>query len=325
MSDSLTPRQPLGSLSVGNVVSAAVVLFRSNLKAYLGIALRAILWSFLPVLGMIVVFGLVFTLFGSLFIAPAGTEATGRFLLLTLISLLVVVLIWIFCFPKYLVNSALISRLAFCELISQPEGVSQARRYLLPRQWSFFRISVQIFFSLVGIYFGLGLCYLIIVAIGGVIAGVIGNILNNEIIAGLIGGSVAVVGFLAFIFLLIWFISRWLIAEVPLAVEEDIDGADSIDRSWRLTKSSVVRIQLIVFVAFLVTIPVMAVLAYLPQIILMNLEPGSSLFWIVYFLSLVTSFGGNLFVLPFWQAIKAVIYYDLRIRKEGLDLQIRDS
>jgi hypothetical protein len=30
-------------------------------------------------------------------------------------------------------------------------------------------------------------------------------------------------------------------------------------------------------------------------------------------------------MMPFWQAIKAVIYYDLRSRREGLGLQVRDS
>jgi hypothetical protein len=29
-------------------------------------------------------------------------------------------------------------------------------------------------------------------------------------------------------------------------------------------------------------------------------------------------------VMPFWQSIKAVIYYDLRSRREGLGLQLRD-
>ncbi|WP_287239347.1 MULTISPECIES: hypothetical protein [unclassified Okeania] len=32
---------------------------------------------------------------------------------------------------------------------------------------------------------------------------------------------------------------------------------------------------------------------------------------------------GNVFLLPFWQAIKAVVYYDLRTRREGIDLQLR--
>ncbi|GFZ94066.1 hypothetical protein [Okeania sp. KiyG1] len=31
----------------------------------------------------------------------------------------------------------------------------------------------------------------------------------------------------------------------------------------------------------------------------------------------------NVFLLPFWQAIKAVVYYDLRTRREGMGLQLR--
>jgi hypothetical protein len=33
---------------------------------------------------------------------------------------------------------------------------------------------------------------------------------------------------------------------------------------------------------------------------------------------------GALFA-PFWQSIKAVIYYDLLSRKEGLGIELRDS
>jgi hypothetical protein len=32
----------------------------------------------------------------------------------------------------------------------------------------------------------------------------------------------------------------------------------------------------------------------------------------------------SVIVLPLWQTIKAVIYYDLRSRREGLGLQLRD-
>jgi hypothetical protein len=30
-------------------------------------------------------------------------------------------------------------------------------------------------------------------------------------------------------------------------------------------------------------------------------------------------------VLPFWQSLKAVIYYDLRSRREGLDLRLDEQ
>jgi hypothetical protein len=32
----------------------------------------------------------------------------------------------------------------------------------------------------------------------------------------------------------------------------------------------------------------------------------------------------SIVILPLWQIIKAVIYYDLRGRREGLGLQLRD-
>ena len=36
------------------------------------------------------------------------------------------------------------------------------------------------------------------------------------------------------------------------------------------------------------------------------------------------TFAGLALIAPFWQTVKAVIYYDLRSRREGLGLQLRD-
>jgi hypothetical protein len=36
------------------------------------------------------------------------------------------------------------------------------------------------------------------------------------------------------------------------------------------------------------------------------------------------SFVGGALILPFGQTVKAVVYYDLRSRREGLGLQLRD-
>ncbi|BAZ86107.1 hypothetical protein NIES806_23170 [Dolichospermum compactum NIES-806] len=60
---------------------------------------------------------------------------------------------------------------------------------------------------------------------------------------------------------------------------------------------------------------------YVPNLFLIKLEPGSTIYTVVYLLSLLI---GGTFVMPFWQSIKAVIYYDLRSRREGLGLQLRD-
>jgi hypothetical protein len=280
MSTNPSLRQPIGPLSIGNVVSAALVLYRSHLKTYLRLALFAYLWILVPVYG------------------------------------------W----AKHFAISGLISRLAFGELISKPESVTTARSYTNSRLWSFFRVALQVGLMLFGIYLGLLIpIYLgiLILGFGGIF--ISNSIFGNPVVGVVIVGLITIIGIIAFLFGLLWFVSRWIVAEVPLSVEESINGAQSIDRSWQLTKNSVRRIQGIVLVAFLVSFPIVAVTNYIPLIFLVQIEEGSTLYWIVSVIRVVTSFVGAIFVLPFWQAIKAVIYYDLRSRREGLGLQIRDS
>lgn len=280
MSTNPSLRQPMGPLSIGNVVSAALVLYRSHLKTYLRLALFAHLWILVPIYG------------------------------------------W----AKYFAISGLIARLAFGELVSKPESVTTARSYTNSRLWSFFRVAFQVGLMLLGIYIGLFIpIYLGILILGFGAIFISNSVFGNPVVGAVIFGLVAVIGIIGFLYGLIWFVSRWIVAEVPLAVEERINGAQSIDRSWELTKNSVRRIQGIVVIAFLVSLPLVAVTSYIPQIFLLQIEEGSTLYWIVYLISFITSLVGGIFVLPFWQTIKAVVYYDLRSRREGLGLQIRDS
>jgi hypothetical protein len=83
-------------------------------------------------------------------------------------------------------------------------------------------------------------------------------------------------------------------------------------------------VQAIVFIAFLVTIPIQAITGYLPGFLFRSVQQNTSAYWIVYLINLGISLIGGVLVLPFWQSIKAVMYYDLRSRREGIDLQLRD-
>ena len=274
MSENFGSSGQIQPLSIGNVVSAAVKLYRSHLKTYLNLAAIAHLWVLVPVYG------------------------------------------W----AKYAAISGLISRLAFGELIYQPEGVQTARSHINPRLWSFLRVAFQVGISLLLIYLGLAI-------VGGVLAGLIGVALG-----GILGTSgIIVITTLAIIVTagiillgLTWFYSRWIVAEVPLAVEENINGGESVARSWELTKASVFRVQGIVLVAFIVTMPLVFVLNYIPSLFLIRLESGTAIYSIVYLISVIGSLIGGVLVMPFWQALKAVLYLDLRSRREGLGLQLRE-
>ncbi|MEH2357289.1 hypothetical protein [Nostoc sp.] len=274
MSENFGSSGQIQPLSIGNVVSAAVQLYRSHLKTYLNLAAIAHLWVLVPVYG------------------------------------------W----AKYAAISGLISRLAFGELIYQPESVQTARSHVNPRLWSFLRVGLQVGISLLVIYIGLAI-------VGGVLAGLIGVALG-----GILGSSGVIVATTLAIIItagiillgLTWFYSRWIVAEVPLAVEENINGGESVARSWELTKASVFRIQGIVLVAFIVTLPLVFVLNYIPSLFLIRLEPGTAIYSIVNLISVIGSLIGGVLVMPFWQALKAVLYLDLRSRREGLGLQLRE-
>lgn len=272
------PQNPIRPLSIGNVVSTAIALYRSHLKTYFKLALLASVWFIVPIYG------------------------------------------W----AKYFALSGLISRLAFKELINQPESVSNASESLKPRLWSFLRVALEVSIFLFLIYLGLVFVgSLAAMMIGGILGLILGAVFNNPVLTGVLFGILIIAAIIGFIFVLTWFISRWLIAEVPLSIEE-INGKQSIKRSWDLTKASVIRIQGVVMIAFLVTLPMLILTGYAPSIFLVTLEEGSSLYWLVYLISIGLSLVGGAFLMPFWQTTKAVLYYDLRSRREGLDLQLRD-
>jgi hypothetical protein len=274
MSENFGSSSPMQPLSIGNVVSAGLRLYRSHLKTYLKLALIAHLWALVPIYG------------------------------------------W----AKYAAISGLISRLAFGELTYQPESVEDARSHVNPRFWSFLGVYLR-----VGIY--VLLAYLGIVIVGSIAVGLLvlifSLILGREAIP-IITILLTILMVITVLLGLTWYYARWVIAEVPLAVEENINGRESASRSWELTKASAFRIQGIVVVAGLVTLPIVFLFNYAPSLFLIGLEPGSAIYTVVYLISLLTSLVGGMFVMPFWQSIKAVIYYDLRSRREGLGLQLRD-
>ncbi len=224
------------------------------------------------------------------------------------------ILVPIYGWAKASAKSAMISRLAFGELINKPESVGSADEHTSKDMWSFLGVAIGVALRVFAVYLGAALAGGIVVAILATITG------GNPIMAGILG----VIFVVSLILLITWFYSRLIIAEIPLAVEDETTGKQSLDRSWSLTKDSVFRIQGVVLVAFLITLPIVFLSNYLPSIFLFMVEEGSPLYWIIYWISIFTSLIGNLFVMPFWQSIKAVLYYDLRSRREGLDLRLRD-
>lgn len=275
MTANLSSPSPIQPLSIGNVVSAGLRLYRSHLKSYFQLALKAYLWILVPVYG------------------------------------------W----AKFYAIAALISRLAFGELVNQPESVESGRRYVNSKLWQF--LITALLMLLIGV--GVWICLVILVAIFVVLAGVLRGNTAAIAITILLGIIVAA----AFIIGISWLLTRFFIVQLPLAIEDHVDATSTISRSWELTKGHVWRIFSIYLVAYLITLPliiaVQVVRSILQIVFSLLLKQNSAAYGLLFFLLILgLSLLSGAVMLPFWQAVKAVIYYDLRSRREGLGLKLRD-
>ena len=281
MSFSSNPSSPLQPLSIGNVVSAGIRLYRSHFKQYLSLTLQSFLWFFIPVYG------------------------------------------W----AKAFTIDAMIARLAFAELINQPESEKDCRSELNSRIWNFLVIQILVILILFGVNFLISILQNIIIGVANQPS------LRNPIVYFLVVIVAQLGGYIAYL----WFYARIFVPELPVAVENTLDAGQAIARSWELTKGNVWRLQAIIFVASLMTIP-LVVIAGIPFIIaiisiitIIFTNPDGitnpnalNSFFLSFIIGIILISLASAIINPFWQAIKAVIYYDLRARREGLGLQLRN-
>lgn len=209
--------------------------------------------------------------------------------------------------------SGRISRLAFAELTNQPESPEAAAAHTDPKKWQFLLAGILASLMFLGVF--LGFAIVIGIAVGVLVATVPPAAI-----------AVGVVGFIALLIVVIRLSCRLFVFDVTIAVEDNVDASSSISRSMSLTQGAVGRIQWSVIVAFAIvsifTVPVQAFRIFL-QLGQANIDP--SLAPILSLFALVLSFLGNAVIIPFWQVIKAVLYYDLRTRREGFGLKLRNQ
>ncbi|WP_009633265.1 hypothetical protein [Synechocystis sp. PCC 7509] len=294
-------------LNVGNVVTTAFQLFKNRFKPYFLLAFKAYFWLLVPVYG------------------------------------------W----AKFFAISALISRLVYSELTNQPETISGGEKYVNSKLWQFLVTSVLLAFIALSIWIVLLIVLAIIfTVIVLVFSGSISSLQPGEITNTVISIIMVIISTIGSMLLLI----RFVISELPLAIEDNINATSTIRRSWKLTKDFGSNILLIYCVAFLITLPLLALSGSVYYLMFQDFT-GSFLItyplsaWILLavivrrifefllggiinkaqiinllliILSLCLSIVVGAIQLPFWQTVKAVVYYDLRTQKEGLGLNLRD-
>ncbi len=306
---------PVGTLSIGNIVTAGTILYKSNFKRYLQVSFRATLWGI----------AIVLLTMGLSFIGGILLPATRSWLMLIPLGLGWLV-ITLYCLAKYATDRAIICRLAYQESIDRPETVTEATKQLLPRTWGFLRLS-----WLLGLYLCLvtiaSLIAVSVVSIGVMAFIMYGLKITPDYTINVLVGLFFIGLFFLSILVIIRYYAVWFIGELSLAIEPTKSARFSLRRSRKLSKISINRIILVLAIAFSISLPI-NLIGSIPVFIgrimanpLLLPDPSTQLFGNMLIVAgIILSAIGELLIMPFWQAIKAVIYYDLCNRQEGKDL-----
>ncbi|MEL6927534.1 MAG: DUF975 domain-containing protein [Cyanobacteria bacterium J06600_6] len=268
-------------LSVGNVVSAGLRIYRDNFKKYYRLAFISSLWGLVPVYG------------------------------------------W----AKFYAYQALIARLAYGEVTEKPESIQDANRLIKGKMWSFLGAAILV-----------GLRFMLAYVLGAIAIALIGGVLITMIISalslvlgesgGAIGAILSIIIYIAIFVLFIAYLTRLFASfsatELLLATKENLNASESMKASQEMTKSYLKNLILIYLIASLVSFPIWGLIFTL-QILPAFLQQSNPFFASGIFTVLTFIFNAvtSALILPFWQSVKAVIYYDLKVRREGMGLDLR--
>lgn len=310
------PQQLPPPMSVGNLINVAIQIYRSRFRLYLGWAMRAALWLVAP-FGVWTLMGLFTGITVSLI-----SDQPGLQVLLFVVLAVMTIVGGFYCFSRSLVCGATISRLSYQTLLQSSESVQSAYQFVRKRMRKFLSANITIYFTFSIVYGGIGLIGLIILY---ALSNAIGfDLFVSQENPNLIVFGFALVSFLGYATLLFYF-ARSFVYDTILAVEEKVSVQQLNDLSWKLTQGNALRIIAAILTTGVITAPGIAVAQTVMNYIFLfdGVVLGFVSSGYLGFLLISTILIFGLFVfLPLWKILQSTVYYDLKARKEGIDLTL---
>jgi uncharacterized RDD family membrane protein YckC len=310
---------PTQSLSTGNIVSIALQLYRANGSAYFLTSLLANLWLFLMSIGigvgaLILIIVAVMTIFRSSnrdFVAML-VDQLGLIILFTGLGLLILTPFLLYALARFTASGGFLSRQMFKVLQQQEEAIALARQQIFPRVWRYARGILWTGLVLTLTYLFLGLVgYVGYLAIAPWILTLADLQVSDQLsfLLGILAVVSALILLMLFFLAISYVAARLLLVDVVLALEDQVTALGSLTRSWQLTQGHAWRTLTVLFIGSVILTPAMILSSLLNAISVLPVM-GLTL---------------NVLIFPFWQAIKAVLYYDLRSRNEGMKFDLEAS
>ncbi|MGB7415959.1 MAG: RDD family protein [Thermosynechococcaceae cyanobacterium] len=302
MSEGSQLNQTLPTLSEGNIVTIAAKMFMARGGTYFVASLLAHLWMYLAVFGVIIVLAIVgvITFFANNNNLPSviGIVSVGLIFATPLIA---------FVWGRYLAAGGFVSRLIFNHLTHRDEPKETTREQTYPRVWAYFWSSICDGLFLAVIYGAIAaVLYVLWISLFPLLT-LLWATLNDPRQSAFVSISLllsSLVGILIIGLIIYYFTARLWFFDTILAIEERVGPLEAVLRSWQLTRNQGFKVMTVLFIATVVTAPPVIMASLINYVV-----PLASIL-----LSVV--------VFPFWQAIKAVQYYDLGHRNEGLTFNL---
>ncbi|BCX13163.1 MAG: hypothetical protein KatS3mg067_2101 [Thermosynechococcus sp.] len=295
------------SLSSGNVVTIALELYRHRGNRYFLLSLFAHAWFFLLTIAAVLIVAVALIVGG---ILAGAINNVALFLLLGGIGILVAVPFYLFGWTRLMASGALLSRCIYAALTALEESESEARGFIFPKMWNYLLATLIVSFILLLVYMVLGAIGYLLYLVGSPLVQLLERNIQTEPARDLFFLSFFL-GILLLVLLALlvisYFVARLSLVDVVLALEPECTPLKSIRRSWQLTQGQAWHTLTVFFVASLATIPAHLLGSILNSVVII---PVAGLFVAVV-------------LLPLWQGIKAVLYWDLPVRNEGAAFQVR--
>lgn len=311
----LVPLRPLG---LGDVLNGAFTLIRNHPATTLGLAFVVMAIS-----------ATVSTLLSSTFLAEyersleqlmsGQMPADAPVMPVSGGSMLLMVLGTVASYLAVTLLTALLTSVVGMAVLGHKLTVSQVWTSVRGRVWAILGLSVLQYL----IHFALAMVMLVL-ALGGVLLGTFLAVTGSEALGAVIALGSVLLGLLGGLALFAWIGVRIYLA-MPIVVLERLGPGRALARSWRLTRGNWWRLLGIVALTLLIVLGVslilmlpLGVLAGLPML----LADGDWGMVAANALGVVAEALSSSVTTPFLAAVTTLLYIDLRMRREGLDLRL---
>jgi hypothetical protein len=295
----------LRPLTLAELLDRSFSTYRQHLWLFVGIMAVPAVWSVIFAVSMEL---LQAPLLRNVESQPASDEAIMRAAMTVLVAAgvaVVAVLVYLFAYALALgATTVAVSRLYLGRDTTVGAAYAAVRRHAGALVLLLFWGWLRLFLTIMGF-----------VIAGAVLAAVFG------VISPILSGLVMIAAFAGAFGLSVFLIVRWGVA-VPAVVLENLGARGSLRRSVELTEDNRGRVFLVILCAAVVGYATVLVLQ-VPFVVAATFAgPGTALATLLNVVGAVLGGIGSMFSGPIMIIGLAMIYYDLRIRKEALDLQL---